>query len=124
MTLTNSTQLSEFDDYLRDRALDSDPAAGLFAVAYTLARLSASIDGLTKAFSPQGLNTFESDYFLVRLSRRLDELSKQLGPALAALTAQLAQQMAPVRDPPEAEEFLSHRRRRPPGRRKIIPNQR
>jgi hypothetical protein len=105
---------AELENWFRDRALDEDPSAGLFALAYAMVRLSGSIDGLTKSFAGGGggLGTFDSDYFLIRLSRRLDELAKQLGAApLAALAAHLLQQQGAGTDPPQAAEFLSRRRR-------------
>jgi hypothetical protein len=103
--------LTELESWYRDRSLDQDPSAGLFAVAFTILRLVHSLDGLTKAFTPKGLDTFEADYFLVRLARRLDELAKQLGAEpLAALAARLLQDGGT--DPPEAAEFLP--RKRPP----------
>jgi hypothetical protein len=102
------SELERFENYFRDHAVDQDPNAGAYALAYAVLRLSRSVDGLTKVFAPQGLGTFEGDYFLVRLARRLDEL--------VAIGGQLVQQRG--LDPPEAREFLSRRRPAGGGRRK------
>lgn len=92
------SEFETFQAYFREQAADEHhPSAGAFALAYAVMRLSQSLDGLSTSFAPEGLGTFNVDYFLVRVARRLDELSKQIGSL----------------DPPEAAELL---RRRPAGK--------
>jgi hypothetical protein len=105
--------MTELLTYFRDRSLDEDGAG--FALAYALLRLAESLEELSKTFHPPKADPFKIDYGLIRMAQRLDRLAKELGTEpLGALAARLAAHEAPQPDPPEAEEFLSHRRRRRP----------